>query len=293
MSLMTTGPVHVWIGWTSTPTNYERSSAGITSTYAPTNSFPAQPAFTNTYSPVVQALPPALASLFDNPYVASFTNIIGGLANAFSATPQSDSADQSQAAADNGDSTPPPLISANVPVQNTYYLGTGEDPPEIRIRPAFRTIKNVDFGHDATYDKAYMGRDAIITMTLSEWDEATYRIVAARMNTRALNPSNRGTDNADAIGSLLVSEGLALTLYLQFPTTQARTKINGMPDGYRFLCAYPMEELVMPGTRYNTLKLTWHAWKLYNSQAKQDQILFDHDMGVLPTLPDVYGYTTP
>ncbi|OAI39611.1 hypothetical protein AYO40_01215 [Planctomycetaceae bacterium SCGC AG-212-D15] len=142
-------------------------------------------------------------------------------------------------------------------------------------------------------DKAYLGRDAIITMKLTNWNEGTYRLIAERMNNTDPGPPPRGTDDPTSIGALIGSQGLAAMLWLQFPyATQAGQTVKsfvGLPAGYRFLCAYPTEEKIMPGMRINKLQLTWHAIKVNALGEQQNQVLFDHDMSACPQLPSIYA----
>ena len=172
------------------------------------------------------------------------------------------------------------------PVGSVYYLGTGEVPPKIEWRPSFRPVFNIDSGH-VPYDKAYEGQDAIITMNLNNWDEWVYQMIGARDNARSnAYVHARGFDSATSIGTMLMSEGMAYSLYLQYPLGGVGGSVfgggqtnpqNGMPPGYRFLCGYPINAKVIPGTATNYLQLTWHALRLYN-YASDSFCLFDHNM---------------
>jgi len=187
---------------------------------------------------------------------------------------------------------PQPIINITRPVVinsvQLSWLGTGKVAPRIRIRRRFRPIYQSDAGKQVEYDKAYSGQDAIIEMKLNNWNEYTYAQLAARVNQRSQGGGPRGVDTQDSIGSLMLTEGLAYMLFIQFPNAAKPVmQAAGMPAGYRFFAAYPLIEDVRPGLPANELQLTWHALKLYDFRTG-NQWLFDHDMSNVPTLASVY-----
>lgn len=182
-------------------------------------------------------------------------------------------------------SAPKPFFVQSATV---FWLGTCEVRPKIFVRRKFRGVYTSDTGRQVDYDKAYAGRDALIITEMNNWNENAYAAVATRLNARE-GVLHRGVDTIDSIGGLLLSEGYAFLLFIQFPYSgKTLMAAGGMPAGYRFFAAYPLEEVVQPGLKANTLRLMWHALKVYDPLTG-NQWLFDHDMSLVPPVRTVYG----
>ncbi len=121
------------------------------------------------------------------------------------------------------------------------YLGTCEFAPRILVNPRYVPIQSsVAGGPDATpHDKFWMGEDALISGTLTDWNELVYEQVAARPV--AAVGGVPGKDSGR--GRMMVLEGLSYSLWVQFPyaTAGGRKAVygtGGMPAGYRFPAAW-------------------------------------------------------
>jgi hypothetical protein len=158
-----------------------------------------------------------------------------------------------------------------------FYLGTCEVTPQIEFRPYYKQIFLNEVGHAIPWDKAYEGRDAVVSMTLTAWNEWAYALAVARTNARA-GGGPPGVDRADAYGSLVGAEGLTWMLLLQFPFSGKPVFARaGMPPGYRFFACTPLNEGKAGGLRPGELRMSWHAQR-WHDFATGDTFLFDHDM---------------
>lgn len=147
-------------------------------------------------------------------------------------------------------------------VGTPLYLGTAEDAPEIELGPEFEPVMNDISGKKKPLDMQYQGEDALISVDLNRYNEATYALLAQRINSGA----PRGTDNALDIGSLAATEGLQLCCAILFPfAAKPAMGAGGMPPGYYFPAVVPIgpEKLTM-GTKPKKVNVLLYAWPLYN-----------------------------
>lgn len=171
-----------------------------------------------------------------------------------------------------------------------YYLGTCEQMPTIEVRPNYRPIYINDVGKKVPYDLLYEGKDAILSMTLNNFSEYLHAIIGGRTNARVPGGGPRGIDLYDSIGSLILSEGLSLMVWLQFPNAAKPAMAQGgLPPGWRFFaCTLLAPDRIEPGLRPKKIRLVFHALKLYDF-VSGNQFLFDHDMSSIGQLQTVYA----
>jgi hypothetical protein len=177
-------------------------------------------------------------------------------------------------------STGPAMFYAGVgPGGTPVFVGTCERAPNLQVRPAFVPHKNSIAG-DLANDQCFQGEEGWVTADLNRWDDSALALLQARANVGA----PRGTYPAGTLGRMMLLEGAAYRLYVQFPFA-AKLAMIGMPAGYRWIAAYLAgPDDLTPGTGANRFRLVWHAltvrWAGANN-APQGK-LYDHDMTGLP-----------
>jgi hypothetical protein len=157
----------------------------------------------------------------------------------------------------------------------------------VDIIPVYKEVRN-DIGGEVAFDMSYQGEHAIISVDLNRWNEPVYSMVAARPGL-GYSAAGRGTNVLGDVGTLVLTEGLGLTVWLlfQFGTSGGAPKIamnsGGMPPGYRFLATVPFgpDRLSPLGTRPRKVNLTFAAIRAWNP-ASQTFTLYDHVVGGLP-----------
>lgn len=184
------------------------------------------------------------------------------------------------------------------------FLGTAEEYPTVDIIPHYRPINTDAAGgrHGAPEDEAWVGEEAIIQATLTYWNESVFAACAAR----PLGGAGRGFAYQKQMGTLMLREGAAYTVWVYFPywskQFQPLPNLAGpqkMPAGYRFPRCYLIapERLSVLGSRPRKISLLWRAKMDYKEVfAASDLVgisfkdnlstrtLYDHDMRGLPGL---------
>jgi hypothetical protein len=190
--------------------------------------------------------------------------------------------------------TGPAHLFVGLGTKGGVYLGTAEKFPRISIRRQFHPTYT-DQGGLIPHDMAYMGEEAFVAADISRWNESVYAQLAAlpRPNSSVglsspVQAPVRGTNVGGDIGTLLVGEGMALSLYVQFPYAALKAAIYpDMPPGYRFAAAYLVgpDELEPLGTTPRKERLLWHCLRTYNAKSPTLYTLYDFNLTGLPT-PD-------
>src|ERR1700733_6198166 len=117
---------------------------------------------------------------------------------------------------------------------------------------------NVDLGGDVEADQSHQGRTAIITATLSRWDDAIYQTFIACPVGVTL-----GIDDPGNIGTLMTTEGECMQLILPFPY-QAKTAYAAQVAGTRFFaCRINQDNWKQLGTKPRLLSLSWKALRVF------------------------------
>lgn len=174
------------------------------------------------------------------------------------------------------------------------YLGTCEFAPKILVNPRYLPISaSIAGGSEAVpYDKFWMGEDALISGTLTMWNELVYEQVVSRPNASTGIP---GKDSGR--GRMMFQEGLCYSLWLQFPRSSKTVFSNAyVPAGYRFPAAWlgGPEEMAI-GTGANKRAILFYGLAAYerkrtilgNSHVQYQShfLLYDSLMTYLPTIP--------
>jgi hypothetical protein len=155
------------------------------------------------------------------------------------------------------------------------FVGTDEDGPTIEIGPRYQEVKN-DIGGDEAMDDSYQGRSATIDYNLNRWEEVA---IAALEQTNPFSNSLRGTDDPGDVGSLMITEGKAFSLWVVFPyavtspiAAIAKAAMLGMPAGYHFYATIlTTDNHTRLGTKPRRLRFGFKARRLYKQWNQYSQ----------------------
>lgn len=175
---------------------------------------------------------------------------------------------------------PPSEVTLAAPrAGGASYLGTADDSPEIWIEGGWRPLFSDRRGKQLPAEMLATGEQAYVRVSLTRWDESVYASLAVRPGFDLLGLNSRGKMSLDDIGSLMLAEGQAHNLWVQFPYQQF-PGFNGLPAGYRFPGSWLEEpDKRRPGLGENTLELGWHCIQVEDGE---DLVLYDDDMTGLP-----------
>jgi hypothetical protein len=182
--------------------------------------------------------------------------------------------------------------SYNPSTQTPSFLGTCESAPRIQHTPRFSPVMNDIAGDQEPYDESYQGKSGLIFGDLTVWN---WNVLSALFNRpatvgAAAGATADGVDPVGAVGSLMITEGLAYTLWVQFPyaagaQAHAVFAAGGMVPGYRYQAAWLVgPDEIDPGTKPNKVHVQFRARRAYNPTSGAF-ILYDHNMAVLPAFP--------
>ena len=164
--------------------------------------------------------------------------------------------------------------------KNAQYLGTCEKWPRFSIRYQYQGVFN-DISGDIPLDFSFKGRDAIVGLDLTRWNEPVHAQIAAMPHG---NPARRGEEILGDEGTLMIAEGAAPVLYLVFPyALKPAMAAGGMPPGYRWTAAIPIgpEEHDPQGTTAKKLHLMFHCIRRFDPKTG-GMLLYDHNVSGLP-----------
>jgi hypothetical protein len=172
-----------------------------------------------------------------------------------------------------------------VSLQNSplLYLGTCEKKPKIVVRPSWSPAYNDLGGQKIPFDMSYQGTEGISLLNLTRFNEPVYQLLATRPSASTKIAS--GINVPGDIGTLLLTEGLAWTVYVYFPyAAKLAYKSGGMVPGYRFPASYlegPDE--FEPSTDPINRTLIFHHLRAFDPKTG----IFDCYDFLLPTMPPI------
>ena len=146
------------------------------------------------------------------------------------------------------------------------YLGTFQDAPKILTTPQWTPIDNQLWGN--SFDMSYQGVYGDIFGELTVFNWSVLRLCQTRPNVAL----TEGSDNILAIGTMMVTEGYAYPLWLQYPYYQTKQVFAGnavgsnAPPGYRYYAAWllgPEEEDL--GTKSNKVFVHFRCYRKQGS----------------------------
>lgn len=181
------------------------------------------------------------------------------------------------------------------PCSAIRYLGTCEQAPRILVNPRYKPITASFSGGDdsAPIDFAGMGEDALISGTLTYWNELVFEQCVSRPLYNARTPGVGGNR-----GKLMIHQGLTFCLWLQFPyASKAYGTSLLMPGGYRFPTAWMLgPEDYSIGTSAAKRSIILHGHPTYERQStladgittwRSHFLLYDALMAYIPSVPPV------
>ncbi len=165
-----------------------------------------------------------------------------------------------------------------------YYLGTCETAPKIQIDPKWKAIHADIGGDEVPFDWIFMGEDAKVAGVLTRWNESVYSALAARPRTSG----TRGAATATDMGTLMLTDAVAVPLWLHFPYySKAYGSTYNMPNGYRFFATWMMgPDEIETGTKVNKRLIRLQCNRVYKASDGTWQ-LYDGSMVNIPSVPPV------
>lgn len=174
-------------------------------------------------------------------------------------------------------------------------LGFGETAPDIEEEPEWEGVMVDWAGSKLPGERLYEGAEASSSVTLTNWNEKTLRIIQAYpgragavRGVNAVRPGGGGAANAayGDIGSAMITEGLAFCVWFLFPYTSKpafNNAINGpMPKGFRFPYTLIQGKPVRRnGTKANKMSLNF---KHMRGIEGNNLVLSDEDMALVANL---------
>ena len=168
-------------------------------------------------------------------------------------------------------STGPAIIYVGLGGSTPVELGTAENGPRIMIDPKWEDLFN-DLGGKTPFDKMYQGESAVVSATLTVWDELVYTALAARFSPGL----TRGIDIPTARGTLMLTEGQSYPLWVQYPFVIKAAYSASMPGCYRFNAAMLIgPDALEPGVKVYKIQMIWACLGLYDPSIGFS--LYDHD----------------
>ena len=168
--------------------------------------------------------------------------------------------------------------------EGAIFLGHAEHGPTISVRPRYSPVYVDLAGQTIPYDMVYDGEDAIVTATLTRWNQNVLDLIEAIANDTA-----SGIDDPGDIGSLMLTEGKAYELWLHFPYA-AKPAFADMLPGQRFPCAFlETDDSPALGTQAKKAHVVWHCLRYLDMSVTNEFgtgrfLLWDGNMSALGSI---------
>lgn len=175
------------------------------------------------------------------------------------------------------------------PPVNPAFLGTAEFAPAIHVRREWESVFNDFGGGRVPFDTMYESKEGFTFADLTRWDENVYQQLAAAPRTAegGFDPTNPqdGADFVGDIGSLMITEGLAYSVFIKFPFA-SKSAYAGMKPGYRFPASYLMgpDEANSLGTKPFKRHIVFHHLRTFEPST---QIFRLYDSAFMDQLPAI------
>lgn len=109
------------------------------------------------------------------------------------------------------------------------------------------------------YDMLFSGEEAIVSVTLTRWNEPVYAAIANKANLGGV----RGTESGVSRGTLMLTQGIAAPLWISYPFNTL-APFTTLPAGYHFYAAFlESPDRLNPGVRAYKIHLQWHCLAVY------------------------------
>lgn len=176
-------------------------------------------------------------------------------------------------------------IGLHVQIGGTiFFLGTGERAPRISIKREYEALRSDIAGTRLGLDQSFQGQEAFVTVKLTRWNETILTRLQDSTGAFGVTP---GSDNMGDVGTLMVFEGQAFPLWVQFPygagqfaakTAYANPTNGAQMGGYHFFAAILEGEQVLEGgTDPASVSLTFHCYRVF-SPTTLSLALYDFNM---------------
>lgn len=164
---------------------------------------------------------------------------------------------------------PPALVTggdlAPVTSASAVYYGTTREGPDITEQLDYYPVMNDLTGPKQSMDDGFAGREDMISLVMSSWTQSVDTMLE-----RFLRPgvgAAEGTDRVADLGTLMVSEGRTVGLWLvKAASAKAINIAAGMPRGrYYYTCVLAGPNKVIEGNKENLRVRIFKAKKNINA----------------------------
>lgn len=175
-----------------------------------------------------------------------------------------------------------------VGLSSPSFYGYGEVAPQSVIQPRWAKVMSDRTGGMVPRDKMYQSEEAFVFIKFAEWNDIVRETVAS---TPLAQYGRAGSHNFGDIGTLVVTEGFSLTLYLVYPFSfavaghpvfNASSGANKLVNGYRFFGVTLEQQTNVGGTQPNSTLNHFHSIPVL--QANGSLICYDHNVTAVQTL---------
>lgn len=171
-----------------------------------------------------------------------------------------------------------------------FFVGHGERAPKEMVRPAWSPVF-CDLGGDKIeFDSLFEGEEAFVTVTFTRWNHLVLRACQTRPNGGPTAAGFLGTNGTNAfgdVGSMMMTEGLAYALILQYPYAAKPAMLaNALPAGRTYSQAWVVgpDEIPEQGTVARKIVTVWRGLRAYNPLTGSFTLYTDSVPG-LPAVP--------
>lgn len=178
--------------------------------------------------------------------------------------------------------TGPVWLFVAVPGGTLSFLGFGEEAPTIEILPRQRNVRS-DASGEVPFDKSFQGKEATTSVVLNYHNKTI--LEACESIPYETGRTTSGSYSARDMGTLMLTEGRALSLYVLF-SNQGDPTMPGMPGGYRFPNNTAIDGPIVkkPGSHEEKISLVFRSVPIFNPNDKSFT-LYDYDVAVAQNLP--------
>lgn len=181
--------------------------------------------------------------------------------------------------------------AGGITVGTPVFLGHSEKTPNISVRPQVSDAWSDIGGQRVAFDKFYDSQDALVSVDLTRFNYPVYQAIADRAAAGGprLATFSPGVNLPGEIGSLMMTEGLTVTLWLRWPYS-AKPAYAAMPGGLRFPATFLQgPDDITSGTVPHKIRCVWYCMRQFNigsanSYGAGSFTLYDYNMNGLPPI---------
>lgn len=165
------------------------------------------------------------------------------------------------------------------------FLGHSQRGCRIEDVYEWEPVLNDVSGTRYPFDMAFEGVESFVSCELTRWNMPVLRLleqvpaVSAALGAPVAVP---GTSQFGDLGTLMITEGMAPMLYIQFPYSVIKPAYATQPVGRRYLAAFLERDVSDKlGTQARVQPLTWNCKRVFRP-ATYANLLYDFDLSGLP-----------